>query len=56
LIVKEGGPGETIYENEQNSAIGAASGVIAYRINSGADIGIAVNKVPILGTVTFGNY
>lgn len=57
LLLNEGGPGETIYENEQNSAVGAAGGLVAFRINTpGSDIGIAVNRVPILGAVSFGDY
>lgn len=56
LILNEGGPGETIYENEQNSAVGAAGGIVAFKINGSGDIGVPVNKVPILGTITFGYY
>jgi uncharacterized phage protein gp47/JayE len=57
LIVQEGGPGETIYENEQVAAINAAAGIIAFRINTpGGDIASATNKVPVLRTVTFGDY
>jgi len=56
LIVSEGGPGETIYENEQNSAVASAGGIIAFRINGGADIASATNKVPVLGAIIFGDY
>lgn len=57
LIIQEGGPGETIYENEQIAAVNAAGGIIAFRINTpSGDIASATNEVPILGTITFGDY
>jgi uncharacterized phage protein gp47/JayE len=57
LILQEGGPGETIYENEQVASINAASGIIAFRINTpSGDIASATNSVPVLGIVTFGDY
>ncbi len=57
LIIEKGGPGETIYENDQVAAINNATGIIAFRINTpGADLTSAVRKVPTMGDVVFGDY
>lgn len=57
LIFEKGGPGETIYESDKISYIMKAAGLTASRLNTpDGDTGIAVNKIPVLGTVTFGDY
>lgn len=57
LILQEGGPGETISLPEITAAISRASGHINHRIDSpSADIAIPTNRVPVLGTVTFGDF
>jgi len=56
LIVREGGPGEMIYLSEINEAISLASGEEHHRLDSPVEDVTAVNKVHVLGTVTFTNY
>ena len=57
LILQEGGPGETITLPEITAAISRASGHINHRINSpSADVAISTNRIPVLGTITFGDF
>lgn len=57
LILEKGGPGETIYESDKISYIMRAAGLTALRLNTpDGDTAIAVNRIPVLGTVSFGDY
>lgn len=57
LILRVGGPGETIYLSEVSEAISLATGEERNRIVApAADVTAAVNQVHILGTITFVAY
>jgi len=57
LVLREGGPGETIYLSEINEAVSNSSGEERHKLTSPvADQTAAVNQVHILGTVTFTDY
>ena len=57
LIVREGGPGETIYLSEIDETISLATGEERHRLDSPvADVTAATNRVYILGTVIFTSY
>ena len=57
LILANGAPNGVIYLNEMITVISAASGLIAFRINSPvADLSFQYNQVPVLGTIVFSNY
>lgn len=57
LILEKGGPGETMYYSDMVKYISNATGVTAIRmVSPSADIGVATNKVPVLGTITYGDY
>jgi len=57
LILERGGPGETIYLSDVSAAISSSALEVAHRINSPlVDIGIAINRVPVLGTITWSTY
>lgn len=57
LILREGGPGETIYLSEISEAISLANGEERNRLVSPvANVTAAVNQVHTLGTITFTSY
>lgn len=57
LLVEKGGPGQTIYLTDITQAVGKATGEITHKLNSpSADIAIPVNRIPRLGTITYGDY
>lgn len=57
LILSKGGPGETIYLSDIQAAISSSALETASKILSPViDIGIATNKIPVLGTITWSNY
>lgn len=57
LILNKGGPGETIYLSDVSAAIASSALETAHKIDSPAvDIGIATNKIPVLGTITWDDY
>jgi len=57
LLFIEGGPGETLYISEMIVAISAAQGLVMHRLVSPAnDVAFPTNRVPVLGTVMFGDY
>jgi uncharacterized phage protein gp47/JayE len=57
LILREGGPGETIYLSEIDEAISLATGEERHRlVTPTVDVGAAVNQVHSLGTITFVAY
>ena len=57
LILREGGPGETIYLSEIDEAISLATDEERHRlVTPAADVGAAVNQVHALGTITFVAY
>lgn len=57
LILREGGPGETIYLSEIDEAISLATGEERHRlVTPVVDVTAAVNQVHALGTITFVAY
>lgn len=57
VIYAIGGPNKTIELSKISAAISSATGEDAHRfIYPTSDLGIAVNKIPVLGTITFNNY
>jgi len=57
LLIDKGGPGETLYLSDIIRYVSAASGIIAVRLVSPlVDKAVATNRVPVLGTVSFGAY
>ena len=57
LILMEGGPGEVLYLSSIYSAVVQSGGVIAAKIiDPATDYGIPTTKIPVIGTITFGEY
>jgi len=57
LIMREGGPGETVYLSEIDEEISLATGEERHRLDAPVvDVTAATNKVHTLGTVTFTSY
>lgn len=57
LILDKCGPGETLYQSDIVRYIAEAGGVTTVRVNTpAADTAFAVNRVPVLGTITFEEY
>ena len=57
LILRDGGPEETLYLSRISEAISLAAGEVQHRINvPAADITAIANQIHVLGTITFGGY
>jgi len=57
MILIKGGPAKTIYLSDIDAAISASATEVAHKtISPTDDIGIASNRVPVLGTVTLQDY
>lgn len=56
-LLRDGEPGGKIYLSRVSAAISLATGQIAHRLDSpGSDIQLGPYQLPILGTITWGNY
>ena len=57
LILRDGGPGETLYLSRISEAISLASSESIHRLNSPvADVGASSTQIHTLGTITFASY
>ena len=57
LILRDGGPGETLYLSRISEAIGLATGEEKHRLDAPvADVTAGTEQVHVLGTITFGDY
>ena len=57
LILMEGGPGEVLYLSSIYSAVVQSGGVVAAKvIDPVTDLGIPTTKIPVIGTITYGDY
>lgn len=57
FILDQGRPGGTLFRSQMDATISDTAGEVAHRLVSpSADIGIANNKVPVLGEITLTDY
>ena len=57
LILRDGGPGETLYLSRIDEAISLATGEEKHRLDVPvADVTASTGQVHVLGTITFGDY
>ena len=57
LLLREGGPGETVYLSDLQAALANISSLHRFTIDAPiADTAVATNKIHALGTVTFSDY
>jgi len=57
LILRDGGPEETIYLSKISEAISLATAEVTHRLDTPvADVTAAVDEVHVLGTITFSDY
>jgi len=57
LVLRDGGPGETLYISRISEAISLAADEVRHRLDSPvADTTAATNQIHTFGTVTFGDY
>ena len=56
-LLNFGGPGQTHYESDISAAIGAAPSLTIHKLNTpDDDFATAVNRVPVLGEITWNDY